>query len=74
MLEQGIARASMHYGRTFAAQDVLVIGDTVRDIAAASEVGARMLAVSTGAGQHGELRAARPDWLIADLREMPELR
>jgi phosphoglycolate phosphatase len=46
---------------------VAVVGDTVADIACARHIGARVLAVSTGAQEHAQLESARPDRLEADL-------
>ncbi len=46
---------------------VVVVGDTVADITCARHIGARVLAVMTGAHGEGELRAAEPDLLVDDL-------
>jgi phosphoglycolate phosphatase-like HAD superfamily hydrolase len=48
--------------------DVLVIGDTPRDIECARAIGARVLAVATGGATLDELQRHRPDWAAADLR------
>jgi phosphoglycolate phosphatase-like HAD superfamily hydrolase len=57
-------------GRDFAPDEVLVIGDTPRDIAAARAVGVRVAAVATGPHSHAALAAHRPDELYANLEEM----
>ncbi|BCX48942.1 haloacid dehalogenase [Haloferula helveola] len=44
-----LARAEAHTGRSFSAAETLVIGDTPKDIACARAMGARCLAVATGA-------------------------
>jgi len=44
-----LERASRHAGREFSPEETLVIGDTPKDIACAAAMGARCLAVATGA-------------------------
>jgi phosphoglycolate phosphatase-like HAD superfamily hydrolase len=44
-----------------------VIGDTIHDVAAGKDAGARSVAVATGAFSMAELEAATPDLLIDDL-------
>ena len=51
------------------ARDVLVIGDTTRDIACARACGARVLAVATGKHSHAQLAAQAPDFLAANLTQ-----
>lgn len=51
-------------------EQVLVIGDTPRDIECARAIGARTLAVATGGAQFDELKAHRPEWLARDLSEV----
>ena len=43
-----IARANQHTGLNFTAEDVIVIGDTCKDVACAHAIGAPCLAVATG--------------------------
>jgi phosphoglycolate phosphatase-like HAD superfamily hydrolase len=50
-------------------QEVLVIGDTPRDVECAQAIGARTLAVATGKFTVNELRTHRPDWVVATLEE-----
>jgi phosphoglycolate phosphatase len=69
VLELGVKRARAHYGVDFAPEDVVVLGDTRRDIEAARAIGARAVAVLTGAGTRAELEAAKPDLLLPDLSE-----
>ncbi|MGB1130650.1 MAG: HAD family hydrolase [Haloferula sp.] len=44
-----LERAGRHAGRSFSPEETLVIGDTPKDIACAAAMGARCLAVATGA-------------------------
>lgn len=65
-----IARARAVFHRDFAPDEVLVIGDTPRDIAAARAVGARAAAVATGPHSYAALAEHHPDLLFANLEEM----
>ena len=58
------------FGRDFAPDEVLVIGDTPRDIAAARAVGVRAAAVATGPHSYAALAEHHPDLLFANLEEM----
>ncbi len=49
--------------------DVLIIGDTTRDIACARACGARVLAVATGKHSRATLAAHAPDFLADDLTQ-----
>lgn len=71
LVATAIARGEAHAGRCFAPDAVLVIGDTVRDIAAARACGAVAVAVATGFESLDTLRAASPDVLLATLAELP---
>ena len=63
-----VERASRHTGRDFAPGDILVIGDTPKDIACAAAIGARCLAVATGhCGREALLSAHR----VVDTLEDP---
>ena len=62
-----IARAEESIGQTFAAKDVIVVGDTAMDVACAKVVGATSVAVRTGFASEQELQDAQPDYLLDDL-------
>ena len=64
------ARVGKHLGEEIDGQDILVVGDTPRDVACARAIGARCLAVATGGIAADELAACGPDWLVEDLREV----
>lgn len=51
-------------------EEILVVGDTPRDIECARAIDAKMLAVATGGAKADELRAHKPDWLVGDLTEV----
>lgn len=66
-------RAQEACGEDFDPADIVVIGDTVRDIACARAFGARVLAVATGASSREQLAAAGPDGLLDDLGDPDEV-
>ncbi len=49
--------------------DVMIVGDSVRDIACARANGTRVAAVATGLTAYEELRLAEPDYLFEDFRD-----
>ena len=49
---------------------VLVIGDTPRDILCARAIGAKVLAVATGVCSLDELKSHQPDWAVSDLGQV----
>lgn len=63
------SRAREHVGREFAGTDVVVIGDTPRDIDCARAFGATAIAVATGRFSGEELEAHRPDVLLESLED-----
>jgi phosphoglycolate phosphatase-like HAD superfamily hydrolase len=60
-------RAGKILGRPLLGEEVLIIGDTPRDIDCARHIGAKVLAVATGGHTMEELRAHHPDWLVENL-------
>jgi phosphoglycolate phosphatase len=66
-------RAMGFFGEEFAPENIVVIGDTLRDIACARAFGAKVLAVATGAASWEELERGRPDGLVGDLTEVAEV-
>ena len=66
---QGRARTLL--GHNIPPAQIVVIGDTPRDIACAQANGARVVAVATGSYSLDELRQHRPDHCLADLADVP---
>lgn len=60
-------RASQHCGRTFQADNTIVIGDTPKDIACGKAMGAITLAVATGGFSVDALAEYTPDYVVEDL-------
>lgn len=69
IVEAALRRASARLGREVSARDVLVVGDTPRDILAARMTGCRVLAVATGRFSLEALRAEGADHAVANLAE-----
>lgn len=67
LIRRAWQRAQDKYGRTFASDRVVVIGDTPFDVSAAHEVGVRGVGVASGDSTVGELAAAGADAVLDDL-------
>jgi phosphoglycolate phosphatase len=63
-------RAEQRYGRPFAGQDVVIIGDTPNDIACGKAFEARTIAVASGPYTADELRAHHPDAVLDSLVDL----
>lgn len=62
-------RAERAHGLTIARSDVILIGDTPLDVAAAHEGGARAVGVATGPYDEASLHAAGADAVLPDLSD-----
>jgi phosphoglycolate phosphatase-like HAD superfamily hydrolase len=60
---------SRRFGHEVNAADIVVVGDTPRDIACARAGGARVVAVATGNFSRAELAAHQPDVVLDDLSD-----
>lgn len=54
-------------GRELTGDEILVVGDTPRDIRCARAINARMLAVATGGSSFDDLAVQQPAWLVESL-------
>jgi phosphoglycolate phosphatase len=66
-----LERVIERLGHPVRPHDVVVVGDTPKDIQCARAIGARVLAVATGAFGVEELRTFQPDWVVDDLGRIP---
>ena len=64
-----ISRLEVQLGSPIDRGDVLVIGDTSRDIDCARHAGVKVLAVATGHTPVAELAEHRPDYVLEDLTD-----
>jgi phosphoglycolate phosphatase-like HAD superfamily hydrolase len=71
LVARAIERARAHARREFAAHEIVVVGDTTRDIEAARACGVQVIAVATGSNTQGELTAAGADLVMDSLAELP---
>lgn len=65
-----LRRGSEHIGRPLRGEEVVVIGDTPMDIQCARAIGAKALAVATGAFTVGQLLKHDPRWAVQDLSKI----
>ena len=63
-------RAKQIYSIDLTGEEVLVIGDTPRDIECAAAIGAKCLAVATGKSSVDELRKCHPTWVADNLAKV----
>lgn len=64
-----LRRATENGGTVFSPDDVVVVGDTKKDIACARAFGARVVAVATGTVPYDELADASPDRILEDFSD-----
>jgi phosphoglycolate phosphatase len=72
LLPVALERANRDRERPLGPEQVVIVGDTPRDVAVARAHGARALGVSTGATPHDQLEASRPDVLLRGLEPLAE--
>ncbi len=72
LVARAIERACDHTRVSYAREDIVVVGDTPRDVHAARACGVRVLAVATGAVSREVLADERPDAVFDTLAELPE--
>lgn len=66
VLRAGVTRGKELFAH---ARDVVVVGDTLKDVAAALEIGAVCIGIATGSDTHDHLRAAGAYVTFDDLRD-----
>jgi phosphoglycolate phosphatase len=64
-------RAREKHGIEFPPERIFVLGDTPHDITCARAIGAKAVAIATGKFTVAELGALGPDFLFADLGDLP---
>ncbi len=65
-----VARARERSGRSFSGKSVVIVGDSVHDVACGRALGVRSVAVATGPTPGERLLAEKPDAYLESLREL----
>lgn len=63
-------RGSRMLNRKLRGEEILIIGDTPRDIACAQAIGAKVIAVATGSYSPEQLTPHQPTWTVRSLEEV----
>jgi phosphoglycolate phosphatase len=69
MVKSAVNKAKEITGRDFKNKDIIIIGDSLRDIECGKLFNALTIAVATGFHSRDQLLAASPDYLFMDLRD-----
>jgi phosphoglycolate phosphatase-like HAD superfamily hydrolase len=69
VLRTAVKRGEALAKTTFAPEDVVVIGDNIRDVQAGQAIGAVTVAVASGPMSYGDLSASKPDHLFRDFSD-----
>jgi phosphoglycolate phosphatase len=73
MARLAVKRAERLTGRRFRGKDVVIVGDSVRDIECGKEINALTIAVATGFHSEEELRKRKPDYLFSNLKDYKQV-
>jgi phosphoglycolate phosphatase len=73
MARLAVRRAETLTGRKFRGKDVVIVGDSVRDIECGKELKALTIAVATGFHSEEELRKHKPDFLFGNLKDYKQV-
>lgn len=73
MARLAVKRAEGLTGRKFRGKDVVIIGDSIRDIECGKDINALTIAVATGFHSEEELRKHKPDYLFGNLKDYKQV-
>jgi len=65
-----VERARAFCGRTFSGKQVVIVGDSVHDVACGRSIGVRSVAVATGPTPRERLEAEKPDALLPSFADV----
>jgi phosphoglycolate phosphatase len=68
MVRLAVGRAESITGKKFNEKDVVIIGDSLRDVNSGKQLGAMTIAVATGFHSTEKLLASKPDYLFKSLK------
>ena len=64
-----LERARSHCGRAFSGKSIVIVGDSIHDVACGRSLGVRAVAVATGITSPERLAAEKPDALMTDFTD-----
>jgi len=67
LIEMALREAREKFNESYSGKQILIIGDTARDIESAKPFGAKTIAVLTGRKHEVEIKATNPKYLFKDL-------
>jgi phosphoglycolate phosphatase len=73
LVRKAIEKAEQRTGKRFEGREIVIIGDSVRDIACGKVFGALTIAVATGLHSREELARCEPDYLRPDLKDTEQV-
>jgi phosphoglycolate phosphatase len=73
MARLAVKRAESLTGSKFRGKDVVIVGDSIRDIECGKEIKALTIAVATGSHSKEELRKRKPDHLFGSLKDYKQI-
>jgi len=65
-----VERAKLHCGRDFRGKSIVIVGDSIHDVACGRSLGVRSVAVATGPTPAERLAAEAPDALLPDFTDV----
>ena len=68
MVRLAVERAESITGKKFRGKDVVIIGDSIRDVESGKQLNAMTIAVATGFHSEEKLLASKPDYLFRNLK------
>ena len=68
MVRLAVEKAENVTGKKFKGKDIVIIGDSIRDVESGKQLNATTIAVATGFHSEEQLSASKPDYLFRNLR------
>lgn len=69
LIEMALAEAKKKFREEYSGKQIVVVGDTRRDVESAKPFGAKSIGVATGRETEEELRQQQPDFIFKDLSD-----
>ncbi len=68
-----IEKAEKKFGLEFRGRDIVMIGDSVRDVECGKKFSAMTIAVATGLHSYRELEMSKPDYIFNSLKDYSKI-